>query len=60
MMLQEKIMQLEIEKSALKKETDALSKQRLTKIDADLKELKDSEHQIRTQWEKRKETTCID
>lgn len=54
-----KIMQLEIEKSALKKETDALSKQRLTKIDADLKELKDSEHQIRTQWEKEKKQLVL-
>lgn len=54
-----KTMQLEIEKSALKKETDALSKQRLTKIDADLKELKDSEHQIRTQWEKEKKQLVL-
>ncbi len=54
-----KIMQLEIEKSALKKETDALSKQRLQKIDEELITLKTSEKQIKSQWEKEKKQLLV-
>ncbi|MDD3123052.1 MAG: AAA family ATPase [Candidatus Izemoplasmatales bacterium] len=49
-----KIMQLEIEKRALEKETDAVSKDRLKKLDLELSEYKKQDTKIRTQWEKEK------
>ncbi len=49
-----KIMQLEIEKSALSKEKDNLSLQRLEKIELELKEAKLEEKHIRETWEKEK------
>lgn len=49
-----KIMQLEIEKSALSKESDLISKERLNKITDEIKALKESESKLRTQWGKEK------
>lgn len=49
-----KLMQLEIEKTALDKETDPISKERLQKIKADISELKAEEKHLRTTWEKEK------
>jgi ATP-dependent Clp protease ATP-binding subunit ClpB len=49
-----KIMQLEIEKKALEKETDAVSKDRLKKLDLELSDYKIQDTKIRTQWEKEK------
>ena len=49
-----KIMQLEIEKRALDKESDPLTKERLTKLVDELKDLKKQETAIRSQWEKEK------
>jgi len=49
-----KIMQLEIEKSALYKEKDNLSKQRLVKIEEELNELKDEQANIKKTWEAEK------
>jgi len=44
-------MQLEIEREALKKESDAASKERLAKIDKEVAELKTSTSAMRAQWQ---------
>lgn len=49
-----KIMQLEIEKSALSKESDVLSKERLKKIQDELIEQRAIESKYKTQWETEK------
>lgn len=49
-----KIMQLEIEKQALSKETDAASKARLDNIEKELSELKEENAGMRAQWEQEK------
>ena len=46
-----KIMQLEIEKQALGKETDAGSKSRLATLEKELSQLKDESNDMRAQWE---------
>ena len=46
-----KIMQLEIEKQALGKETDAGSKARLATLEKELSHLKDESNSMRAQWE---------
>ena len=51
-----KIMQLEIEKQALGKETDSNSKQRLEHIQQELAELKDENASMRAQWENEKKS----
>ena len=53
--LTRKIMQLEIEKEALKKEKDDISINRLKEIDNDLTKLKNEEAALRTSWEEEKE-----
>ena len=52
--LTRKIMRLEIERQALKKEKDEISKQRISDIDTSLKELKDKESIMRASWEEEK------
>jgi len=52
--LTRKIMQLEVEKQALKHEKDELSKNRITEIDSKLIELKEKENKLRADWEKEK------
>jgi ATP-dependent Clp protease ATP-binding subunit ClpB len=47
-------MQLEIEETALKKEDDRLSKQRLADLQAELAELKDEANALRAKWESEK------
>lgn len=49
-----KIMQLEIEESALKKETDNLSKERLEALQKELAELRDSFNTQKAQWDNEK------
>ena len=49
-----KIMQLEIEESALKKETDNLSKERLETLQKELAELRDSFNTQKAQWDNEK------
>ncbi len=49
-----KMMQLEIEKTALDKETDPISKERLSKIREDIEGLKKTEKHLKTQWENEK------
>ncbi|WP_051614326.1 ATP-dependent Clp protease ATP-binding subunit [Acholeplasma equifetale] len=50
-----KLMQLEIERSALSKETDQLSKERLLKVEQEIKDLKKIESDLKSQWEKEKQ-----
>jgi len=52
--LTRKIMQLEIEKQALKKEKDELSKNRVLEIDVELDNLKEQEKKLRSDWEEEK------
>ena len=49
-----RIMQLEIEREALKKETDAASKERLTKLEKELAGLKNEADALKAQWQAEK------
>jgi len=53
--LRRKTTQLEIEREALKKESDSPSKQRLKKIDEELKGLKAQADEMTSHWQKEKE-----
>jgi ATP-dependent Clp protease ATP-binding subunit ClpB len=48
-------MQLEIEREALRKESDAVSKERLTRIEKELAELKTQSSALQAQWQTEKE-----
>ena len=50
-----RIMQLEIEREALRKETDQASKDRLGKLEKDLADLKEQDTELRSHWEQEKE-----
>lgn len=52
--LMRKIMQLEIEETALKQETDKKSKERLVEIQSEWKELKQRKDELYTKWEDEK------
>ena len=52
--LERSIMRLEIEKEALKKEKDNISKNRITEIDKELDNLKLKEKDLKTKWEEEK------
>ena len=49
------IMQLEIEREALKKEKDKASKERLKSLEKELADLKEESNQLRTRWETEKQ-----
>jgi ATP-dependent Clp protease ATP-binding subunit ClpB len=51
-----RVMQLEIEREALKKETDAASKDRLDKLEKELANLKANADQLKAQWQAEKES----
>ena len=53
------IMRLEIERQALKKEKDDISKERLLKIDEQLASLKEEEKDYREKWENEKEVKAL-
>ena len=53
--VQRRIMQLEIEREALKKESDRASQERLQKLEKELAELKAQADQLRAQWQLEKE-----
>ena len=53
--LTRKIMKLEIEKEAIKKEKDELSKKRKEEIDSELKTLKEEEKELTDAWNKEKD-----
>ncbi len=50
-----RVMQLEIEREALKKETDAASQERLEKLEAELANLKAQADELKAQWQAEKE-----
>jgi ATP-dependent Clp protease ATP-binding subunit ClpB len=50
-----RVMQLEIEREALKKETDAASRGRLEKLEKELAELQESANGLRARWQREKE-----
>ncbi len=49
-----RVMQLEIEREALKKETDAASRSRLEKLEKELAELREQADALRARWEQEK------
>jgi len=53
--VERKILQLQIEEQALKKEDDPISKERLKKIEAELAELKDKSNIMKLKWKNEKE-----
>ncbi len=52
--VQRRIMQLEIEREALRKETDKASVDRLQKLDRELADLKEEKNRLMTHWEQEK------
>ncbi|MEZ4500929.1 MAG: ATP-dependent chaperone ClpB, partial [Thermomicrobiales bacterium] len=52
--IERRIMQLEIEREALRKEKDDASKQRLDGIEAELADLKEERNALRSKWEQEK------
>ena len=57
--LTRKIMQLEVEKQALKKEKDDFSKNRMDEIDTKLTELRENERNLRDAWEEEKKVNSL-
>lgn len=57
--LERQIMRLEIEKEALRKEKDDLSKKRLEEIENELQTLKKEEDDLRTRWEEEKNINTL-
>lgn len=51
-----RIMQLEIEKEALKKETDTASAERLQEVEKELADLKEEANELKALWEEEKES----
>jgi ATP-dependent Clp protease ATP-binding subunit ClpB len=51
-----RIMQLEIEREALRKETDPASRDRLTKLERELANLKEEQTRLQAQWQHEKDT----
>ena len=49
-----RVLQLEIEREALRKETDQSSRERLTRLEKELADLKEEETALRAQWETEK------
>jgi ATP-dependent Clp protease ATP-binding subunit ClpB len=49
-----KVMQLEIEREALRKETDDASRERLERLEKELADLRDGQASLRVQWEREK------
>lgn len=52
--LTRRIMKLQIEREAIKKDKDEISKQRVKELDAHIKEMKEQESKLRSDWEKEK------
>src|SRR5687768_4391800 len=50
-----RVMQLEIEREALRKETDKASKERLARLEKELADLKEEETRLKAQWEQEKD-----
>jgi ATP-dependent Clp protease ATP-binding subunit ClpB len=54
--VQRRIMQLEIEREALRKEKDKASQERLAKLERELADLKEQQSQLRVHWDQEKES----
>jgi ATP-dependent Clp protease ATP-binding subunit ClpB len=54
--VQRRTMQLEIERQALKRETDSTSKDRLSHLEKELADLKEQGNRLRAQWQQEKES----
>ena len=54
--VQRRIMQLEIEREALRKETDKASQERLARLEKELANLKEQQSQLRAHWDQEKES----
>jgi ATP-dependent Clp protease ATP-binding subunit ClpB len=50
-----RIMQLEIEREALRKETDAASRERLTRLERELADLKEEQTRLQSHWQQEKD-----
>ncbi len=57
--IQRKIIQLEIEREALKKEMDTASKDRLEKLEKDLESLKEDFHRLNAHWQNEKDIIAV-
>ena len=57
--LERNIMRLEVEKEALKKEKDDISKNRINDIDSELIKLKDEEQDLKKRWEEEKSINTL-
>jgi ATP-dependent Clp protease ATP-binding subunit ClpB len=57
--LERRTLQLEVEKQALKKESDAASKERLLQLDTELTRLKASALELRAKWESEKKSYSV-
>jgi ATP-dependent Clp protease ATP-binding subunit ClpB len=53
--VERRVMQLEIEREALRKETDAASRERLTKLEKELADLKEERNRLQSHWTQEKE-----
>ncbi|HJU62927.1 MAG TPA: ATP-dependent chaperone ClpB, partial [Candidatus Binatia bacterium] len=53
-----RVMQLEIEREALRKETDTASRDRLAKLDKELADLKAQQQQLRARWDLEKQSVA--
>src|SRR5712692_7234024 len=53
--IERRIMQLEIEREALRKESDKASKERLTRLEKELADLKEERGRLATHWQQEKE-----
>src|SRR5216110_1718237 len=54
--IERRIMQLEIEREALRKETDKASRERLEKLEKELENLKEQKNSLTAHWEQEKQT----
>ena len=54
--VERKIRQLEIEKQAVKKDSDPAAKERLKTIESEIEKLKNSSNEMKVHWQKEKET----
>jgi ATP-dependent Clp protease ATP-binding subunit ClpB len=54
--VQRRIMQLEIEREALRKETDKASQERLARLEKELADLKEQQSRLRAHWDQEKES----
>ena len=52
--IERRVMQLEIEREALRKESDAASKERLSRLDKELADLKEQRTRLASQWQQEK------